>query len=80
MLRGNYPDAKKYLDVAITCFDLASDQIGIAKTYGNLGTFFFRQGSYDAAKSRFAKAIEINRANNREGKMPPLSPIWGLFL
>jgi tetratricopeptide (TPR) repeat protein len=41
MLRGNYPEeAKKHLDVAVTCFELASDQVGIAKTYGNLGTFF----------------------------------------
>ena len=79
MLRGNYPEAKKYLDVAITCFDLASDQIGIAKTYGNLGTFFFRQGSYDAAKSWFAKAIEINRANNRETENAAIVANLGLI-
>jgi predicted ATPase len=66
MLRGFYNEAKKHLDVAITCFELASDQIGIAKTYGNLGTFHFRQGSYDAAKSWFGKAIDINRSLHRD--------------
>jgi tetratricopeptide (TPR) repeat protein/class 3 adenylate cyclase len=79
MLRGNYADAKKYLDVAITCFELAADSVGIAKTYGNLGTFFFRQGSYDSAKSWFAKAIEINRSVNREAENASIVANLGLI-
>ena len=35
---SNYAEGKKHLDVAVTCFELANDQVGIAKTYGNLGT------------------------------------------
>lgn len=79
MLRGNYADAKRYLDVAITCFELAADKIGTAKTYGNLGAFFFRQGSYDAAKSWFAKAIEINRSVNRESENAGIVANLGLI-
>ena len=78
MLRGNYTDAKKHLDVAITCFELASDQIGTAKTYGNLGTFFFRQSNYMAAKSWFAKAIEINRSVQRESENATIVANLGL--
>ncbi|MEO6040161.1 MAG: tetratricopeptide repeat protein, partial [Saprospiraceae bacterium] len=78
MLRGNYADAKKHLDVAITCFELAGDQIGTAKTYGNLGTFFFRQSNYTAAKSWFAKAIEINRSVHREAENATIVANLGL--
>ncbi len=79
MLRGNYADAKKHLDVAVTCFELANDQVGTAKTYGNLGTFFFRQGSYDAAKSWFAKAIEINRSVQRDPENAAIVANLGLI-
>lgn len=79
MLRGNYPDAKKHLDVAVTCFELAHDQVGIAKTYGNLGNFYFRQGGYDAAKSWFAKAIEINRSIHRDAENAAIVANLGLI-
>lgn len=79
MLRGNYDEAKKHLDVAITCFDLAADQVGIAKTYGNLGTFHFRQGSYDAAKSWFSKAIDINRSLHRDAENTAIVGNLGLI-
>ncbi len=79
MLRGNYAEGKKHLDVAVTCFELASDQVGIAKTYGNLGTFFFRQGSYESAQSWFAKAIEINRSINRNAENAPIVANLGLI-
>lgn len=79
MLRGNYGEAKKHLDVAITCFELANDQVGTAKTYGNLGTFHFRQGGYDAAKSWFAKAIEINRGINRNAENAAIVANLGLI-
>lgn len=79
MLRGNYNEAKKHLDVAVTCFDLAADQVGIAKTYGNLGTFHFRQGSYDAAKSWFGKAIDINRSLHRDVENTPIVANLGLI-
>lgn len=79
MLRGNYADAKRHLDVAVTCFEMAGDQIGIAKTYGNLGTFFFRQGSYEAAKSWFAKAIEINRSIQRDAENATIVANLGLI-
>ena len=78
MLRGNYGEAKKHLDVAITCFELAGDQVGTAKTYGNLGTFFFRQSNYTAAKSWFAKAIEINRSVHREAENATIVANLGL--
>ncbi|MBL7775515.1 MAG: tetratricopeptide repeat protein [Saprospiraceae bacterium] len=79
MLRGNYAEGKKHLDVAVTCFELAEDQVGIAKTYGNLGTFFFRQGSYESAQSWFAKAIEINRSINRNGENAVIVANLGLI-
>jgi len=79
MLRGNYAEGKKHLDVAVTCFELASDQIGIAKTYGNLGTFFFRQGSYESAQSWFAKAIEINRSIQRDAENATIVANLGLI-
>lgn len=79
MLRGNYDEAKKHLDVAVTCFDLAQDQVGIAKTYGNLGTFHFRQGSYESAKSWFSKAIEINRNLHRDVENTPIVANLGLI-
>jgi predicted ATPase/class 3 adenylate cyclase len=79
MLRGNYPDAKKHLDVAVTCFELAHDQVGIAKTYGNLGNFYFRQGGYDDAKSWFAKAIEINRSIHRDAENAAIVANLGLI-
>ncbi|MBL7826053.1 MAG: tetratricopeptide repeat protein [Saprospiraceae bacterium] len=79
MLRGNYLEAKKHLDVAVTCFDLAADQVGIAKTYGNLGTFHFRQGGYESAKSWFAKSIEINRNLHRDVENTPIVANLGLI-
>ena len=79
MLRGNYNEAKKHLDVAVTCFDLAASQVGMAKTYGNLGTFHFRQGGYDAAKNWFAKAIEINRSLQRDVENTPIVANLGLI-
>ncbi|MEZ4919350.1 MAG: tetratricopeptide repeat protein [Saprospiraceae bacterium] len=79
MLRGDYTEAKKHLDVSITCFELANDQIGMAKTYGNLGNFYFRQGSYDAAKSWFSKAIDINRSNQRETENAGIVASLGLI-
>lgn len=79
MLRGNYDEAKKHLDVAVTCFELAQNQVGIAKTYGNLGTFHFRQGSYESAKSWFGKAIEINRNLHREVENTPIVSNLGLI-
>ncbi|MCB0532836.1 MAG: tetratricopeptide repeat protein [Lewinellaceae bacterium] len=79
MLRGNYAEGKKNLDVAVTCFELANDQVGIAKTYGNLGTFFFRQGSYESAQSWFAKAIEINRSIQRDTENAAIVANLGLI-
>ncbi len=79
MLRGNYTDAKRHLDAAVTCYELAGEQVGIAKTFGNLGTFFFRQGSYHAAQSWFAKAIEINRSVSREGENAAIVANLGLI-
>jgi predicted ATPase/class 3 adenylate cyclase len=79
MLRGNYPEAKKHLDVATAQFDLAQDKVGLAKTYGNMGTFFFRQGSYEAAKSWYAKSIEINRAIDREAENASIVANLGLI-
>ncbi len=79
MLRGNYNDANSHFDVAISFYDLASDQIGSAKTYGNMGTLFFRRGNYESAKSWFAKAIEINRANKREAENAAIVANLGLI-
>jgi predicted ATPase/class 3 adenylate cyclase len=79
MLRGNYAEAKKHLDVAVTFFDFAKDSIGTAKTYGNLGTFYFRQGSYESAKSWYAKAIEINRSIQRESENAAIVANLGLI-
>ncbi|MEZ4894913.1 MAG: tetratricopeptide repeat protein [Saprospiraceae bacterium] len=79
LLRGDYNEAKKHLDVAVTCFDLAADEIGMATAYGNLGTFHFRQGSYEAAKSWFGKAIEINRTLHRDVENTPIVANLGLI-
>ncbi|MBK9338011.1 MAG: tetratricopeptide repeat protein [Lewinellaceae bacterium] len=79
VLRGNYAEGKKHLDVAVTCFELANDQVGIAKTYGNLGTYFFRQGSYESAQSWFAKAIEINRSLQRDAENAAIVANLGLI-
>jgi predicted ATPase/class 3 adenylate cyclase len=79
VLRGKYEDGKKHLDVAITCFELAGDQVGMAKTYGNLGTYFFRQGSYESAQSWFAKAIEINRSLQRDAENAAIVANLGLI-
>lgn len=65
ILKGNYAEAKKYLDVAISCYQLSDDSIGLAKSYGNLGNFYFRQGLYDDAKEWFTKAIDLNRSVDR---------------
>jgi predicted ATPase/class 3 adenylate cyclase len=79
MLRGDYVEAKKHLEVSSSFFDLAKDQVGTAKTYGNLGTLFFRQGNYESAKSWFAKAIEINRASGRDAENAAIVANLGLI-
>ncbi|MCC7246834.1 MAG: tetratricopeptide repeat protein [Saprospiraceae bacterium] len=79
LLRGNYPEAKQYLDVAANAFEHADDRVGLAKTYGNLGTFFFRQGGYEAAKSWFARAIEINRGLQRDAENAAIVANLGLI-
>lgn len=66
MLRGQYADAKRHLDIAASFFELSGDQTGLAKTFGNLGTLNFRQGRYDDGRDWFARAIEINRSLGRE--------------
>ena len=79
VLRGNYESGKKYLDIALSCFEATDDEVGLAETYGNLGAYFFRQGSYSAAESWYTKAIEINRALQRETENAAIVANLGLI-
>ncbi len=79
VLRGNYESGKKYLDIALTHFELDNNDVGLAETYGALGNYFFRQGNYASAQSWFAKAIEINRALKRDGENATIVASLGLI-
>lgn len=61
MLKGSYKEARPYLEKAASYFEQIIDNQGIARAYGNLGNFYFRQGEYDMAKDYFSKSIHISR-------------------
>lgn len=61
MLKGNYEEARPYLEKAALYFEQIIDFQGIARAYGNLGNLYFRQGDYDLAKDYFSKSIHISR-------------------
>jgi len=59
-LKGQYPEAKTYLQLSVDQFEHLEDSLGIAKVYGNLGNLNFRQGDYEAAKSYFERCIDLS--------------------
>ncbi|MBL7814093.1 MAG: tetratricopeptide repeat protein [Saprospiraceae bacterium] len=61
MLKGNYEEARPYLEKAASYFEQVIDSQGIARAYGSLGNLYFRQGEYDLAKDYFSKSIHISR-------------------
>ena len=61
MLKGNYDEARPYLEKSALYFEQITDYQGIARSYGNLGNLYFRQGEYDLAKDYFSKSIQISR-------------------
>jgi tetratricopeptide (TPR) repeat protein/class 3 adenylate cyclase len=61
MLKGNYEEARPYLEKAATYFEQIVDSVGIVRAYGHLGNLYFRQGEYDAAKDYFQRSIQISR-------------------
>ena len=64
MLKGEYLEAKKYLESGASFFEQIVDYQGIMNSYGKLGNLYFRQGEYDNAKDYFVKSIAIGRENN----------------
>jgi class 3 adenylate cyclase/tetratricopeptide (TPR) repeat protein len=64
LLKGNYKDARIYLEKAANYCEQIVDNQGTARAYGNLGNLYFRQGDYDLAKDYFLKSIQIARENN----------------
>lgn len=79
VLRGDYEGGKKHLDIALACFEMANNEVGLAETYGNLGNYFFRQGNYTSAQSWFTKAIEINRSLQRDAENASIVATLGLI-
>ncbi|MEL6922505.1 MAG: tetratricopeptide repeat protein [Bacteroidota bacterium] len=64
ILKGQYEDARMYLETAIAFFDAIKHPEGNCDAYGNLGNLFFRQGNYEEAKSFFVESL--NFAAGRE--------------
>ncbi len=64
LLKGNYKDARIYLEKAANYCEQIVDNQGTARAYGNLGNLYFRQGDYDLAKDYFLKSIQIGREND----------------
>ena len=63
MLRGNYVDAGRHFQKAISLFESVDDeQSGIISVYGDMGNLNFRQGNYEEAKSYFQKSIDLDEA------------------
>ena len=60
-LKGNYEEARPYLEKSAAYFEQIVDYNGIARAYGSLGNFYFRQGEYDLAKDYLSKSIHISR-------------------
>ncbi|MDZ7877923.1 MAG: tetratricopeptide repeat protein [Saprospiraceae bacterium] len=63
LLKGNYKDARIYLEKAAAYSEQIVDSQGTARAYGNLGNLYFRQGDYSLAKDYFLKSIQIARDN-----------------
>lgn len=63
MLKGNYDEARQYLEKAALLFEKNVDYQGITQVYGNLGNLFFRQGEYEQARNYFEQSIIIAREN-----------------
>ena len=59
MLRGNYPEARMFLESSITLFESVDHKEGIVNVYGDLGNLNFRLGNYEEAKSFFQKSIDL---------------------
>ena len=69
LLKGNYKDARIYLEKAANYCEQIVDSQGTARAYGNLGNLYFRQGDYSLAKDYFLKSIQIGREN--DVRIPP---------
>ena len=69
LLKGNYKDARIYLEKAANYCEQIVDNQGTTRAYGNLGNLYFRQGDYDLAKDYFLKSLQIGREN--DVKIPP---------
>ena len=63
LLKGNYKDARVYLEKAANYCEQIVDNQGTALAYGNLGNLYFRQGDYNLAKDYFLKSLQIGREN-----------------
>jgi tetratricopeptide (TPR) repeat protein len=62
MLKGAYTPAEEYINASINAFEYLNETKGIARSFGDLGNLYFRQGKYDEAKTYFLKSIELNRS------------------
>lgn len=78
ILRGQYDEARLYLNVAATYFELEGDRRGIIRAYGNLGDLYFRQGMYDDAKSYFIKSLELGEQENAATSLAQIASNLGL--
>jgi class 3 adenylate cyclase/tetratricopeptide (TPR) repeat protein len=69
LLKGNYKDARIYLEKAANYYEQIVDNQGTARAYGNLGNLYFRQGDYSLAKDYFLNSIQLGREN--DVRIPP---------
>jgi class 3 adenylate cyclase/tetratricopeptide (TPR) repeat protein len=61
LLKGDYVEARPYLERAAAYFEQAADMSGIVRTYGNLGNLLFRQGEYAEAVNYLLRSLEMSR-------------------
>jgi len=60
-LKGNYPEAFKYLYEALRIFEESGDEMGVAQVNNNLGNTYNYLGEYEKAKKCLSTAIDIKR-------------------
>lgn len=64
LLKGNYKDARIYLEKAANYCEQIVDNQGTIRAYGNLGNLYFRQGDYNLAEDYFLKSLQLGRDND----------------
>lgn len=78
MQQGDYEQAKKHFQTALSLSESIEDYHNIIKIYGNLGILSLRTGNYQEAKESFLRSLEMNRYYDYPVRQPEIVANLGL--